>query len=132
VTGRRPRAETFDGVLDDLAGDVQFDDRQGFLEREKARVGGVIACHGLPRQPARGVIDHDVVARHLAGLARGHDPVDHVDQAQQLGFDPRLLDQFAQGGGLAGLAPFDAAARQAPLALARRVAALDQKDLAVT
>ena len=67
------------------------------------------------------------VAR-TAGFARA-DGVDDIDQAGDPGGGAGFLGQFAQGGFRGGLAIFDLAAGQRPLALIGRFAAPDQQHL---
>jgi len=64
-------------------------------------------------------------------MAVGHDRIDDVEQMADDDLDPRLLADLAHRGLARRLAQLLAAARQAPLALARRPAAPDQQDLAV-
>ncbi len=62
----------------------------------------------------------------------GEEAVDHVDQADELGLDPGLLAQLAQGGVDGAFARLDPPAGQAPLALPRRRPAPDQQHLVAT
>jgi len=51
----------------------------------------VIAGHGLSGRPLRHIVD-----QHIMTPVPGKQPVDHIDQPQDLGLDPRLLAQLPQ------------------------------------
>src|SRR5690606_6902625 len=63
------------------------------LEREKGRFSRVIGRHGLARDPARGVVDQDIMTSRLWKQA-----VHHVDQTDQFRLDAGFLTQFPHGG----------------------------------
>src|SRR5690606_3941334 len=63
------------------------------LEREKCRFRSVIGRHGLARDPARGVVDQDIMTPRFWKQA-----VHHVDQTDQFRFDAGFLAQLPQRG----------------------------------
>ena len=58
-----------------------------------------------------------------------HDEIDRVDQPSDLDGEARLLADFAQNRIVQGLAPFEMAARNAPLVPPRLLASADEHDL---
>src|SRR6478672_826132 len=91
------------------------------------RLHGVIARDGFAGYPAGGVVNEDIVPARFR-----EDAVDHVDQAGDLGLDPRLLAQFPQGGVDHSLAGLDPPAGKTPLPLPGRGSAPDQQHLVAT
>ena len=100
-----------------------------FFEREPARLRGIGSGHGRAGEHPGAVIDqHEmVVGRARLGIA---DRLGHVDQAEDFDLEARLLADFAPHALDQGLAEFQLAARQAPLAFAGLLGAADEQHIA--
>lgn len=76
--------------MDNATGFIPIHHIQRLFQWYKARLVSIISRHSLARHPSRPIID-----QHIVPVRFQKNAVHHIDEAANLGFDTRFLDQFS-------------------------------------